>query len=250
MWKNSCRRDAMFFRPLHKTKRGFSCPGWGQGAKRRQPCGNKAVVCHNTAQMYSPRVAFAVREASPIPGGVDWGHWEPKAKRAGGPQHRTMCSLSCQSVGITIDVSFAGSKVQGMTCLSLQVFFWQAGRVVRFPSWLLKSQVREPEGGKAAAAKPSPLCFHLRDIPWRDSYIVKLFSKVPVSVIAHGFVAKVFPCLLGLHANSRTQTPWDVLGRLPPHGSQQCGWGCAQPGHGELWLCPHQPICPGQHPVR
>lgn len=115
-----------------------------------------------------------------------------------------MCSVSCKSVGIKIDLSFAGSKVQGMTCLSLQVFFWQVGRVAEFPSWLLKSRVREPEGGKAAAAKPSPFCFHLRDIPLRvnDSYIVKLLSKLPTSVIAHKSMAKAFPCPVHLHSKT------------------------------------------------
>lgn len=159
-----------------------------------------------------------------------------------------MCSVSCKSMGIKIDLSFAGSKVQGMTCLSLQVFFWQVGRVVQFPSWLLKSQVREPEGGKAATAKPSPLCFHLRDIPLRlsDSYIVKLFSKVPVSVTAHRFMAKAFPCPVGLqfkiwlHTNTVgcvgvAATPWMTADRSV--WRRMC---CAQPGVGELWLLPGQ----------
>lgn len=151
-------------------------------------------------------------------------------------------------MGITIDLSFAGSKVQGMTCLSLQVVFWQVGRVVQFPSWLLKSQVREPEGGKAAAAKPSPLCFHLEDtlLTVSNSYILKLLSKVPVSLIAHRFMARAFPCPVGLHskillhantvgrvgvaATPRTTADWSVWMRM-------C---CAQPGVGELWLLPRE----------
>lgn len=153
-------------------------------------------------------------------------------------------------MGIKIDLSFVGSKVQGMTCLSLQVFFWQVGRVVQFPSWLLKSGVREPEGGKAAAAKPSPLCFHLRDIPLRgsDSDIVRLFSEVPVSVIAHGFTAKAFPHLVGLH--SKTLLHANSTGRVGVAATRQmtAGWPawmemcCAQPGAGELWLLPWQQL--------
>lgn len=151
-----------------------------------------------------------------FPCGADWGQWELKAKRAGGPQHLAMCSVPCNSMGIEIDLSFAGSKVQDMTCLSLQVFFWQVGRVVEFPSWLLKSQVREPEGGKAAAAKPSPLCFHLRDIPLRvnDSYIIKLFSKVPISVIAHRYMAKAYPFQVHLHCKIVQNTTADGSSRV------------------------------------
>lgn len=127
-----------------------------------------------------------------------------------------MRSVPCNSVGIKIDLSFAGSKVQDMTCLSLQVFFWQVGRVVEFPSWLLKSQVREPEGGKAAAAKPSTFCFHLRDIPLRvnDSYIIKLFSKVSISVIAHRYTAKTNPFQVHLHCKIVQNTTTDGSSRV------------------------------------
>lgn len=147
-----------------------------------------------------------------------------------------MCSGSGESVGIRVDVSFADSEVQGMTCLSLQVLSWQAGRVEPSPSWLLKSQVREPEGGKAAAAEPPPLCFCLRDIPLRasSSSVVKLFPKEPVSVIAHGFLAKAFPSPVGLHLKRSLHADTAGCAGWRPHGgwqqTGQGGWGYAALG--------------------
>lgn len=176
-----------------------------------------------------------------VPRGVGWGHWELKAKRAGGPQHLSMCSVPCESVGIRIDVSSAGSKVQGVTCLSAGVFLT---RVARFPSWLLKSQVWEPEGGKAAAAKPSPLCFHLRDIPLRawDSSSATLLPEgfcnctqalgqsIPMpSPSALQNIAPLTPVgCAGVAATPWMAAAWPVWVRV----------GGAQPGAAELGFLP------------
>jgi len=113
----------MFFRTLHNRSRCFSSPGSGRGGATPAALRERSSGLSQQSTEVFAESGFHRAGGSPLPRGADGGHWELKAQRAGGPPHLAMCFVSCTSVGIEIDLSFAGSKVQGMTCLSLQVFF-------------------------------------------------------------------------------------------------------------------------------
>lgn len=137
MWKNCCRRDAMFFRSLHNTKRCFSCLGSGWRGGTQATLWEHAVVCHNKAQMYLPGVASTMWEApcSPVVLTEATGSWK---QRELGAHSIAQCASYLVSL-------WGSSSIWALRALRYKAWLVSLCRCfsdkwVQFPSWLLKSE--------------------------------------------------------------------------------------------------------------